>query len=528
MKVSEALSGEIVLDKLIDTLMHTAIEHAGAERGVLILARGDAYRIEAEATTGGDEVDVRLRQASVTGADLPVSVFRYVLRTKESVLLHDASGENPFSADDYIRKHHARSVLCLPILKQARLLGVLYLENKLTPHAFTPARMAILKLLASEAAISMENARLYRDLAEREARIRRLVDANIIGIFFWDLEGRILEANNAFLLMVGYDRDDLASGRVRWTDLTPTEWRDRDEQTSLPVLRATGRLQPYEKEFFRKDGGRVPVLIGAATFEEDAYQGVSFVLDLTERKNAAEAMREVQAELAHANRLATMGQLAASIAHEVNQPIGAARNNAHAALRFLARDPPELGEVSEALECVVTDTYRAGDIIGRIRDQVRRAPSRKESVDLNDAIGNVIALVRGELSKNGVTVHTQLAQGLPPVCADRVQLQQVMLNLILNGIEAMVGADAGLRTLVISTESSPSQGLLVTVADTGPGIAPEHRERIFESFYTTKSSGLGIGLSICRSIIDAHGGSLWAEARRPHGAALRFTLPALA
>ena len=210
-KVSEAVSGEIVLEKLIDTLMRTAIEHAGAERGLLILPRGDEYRIEAEATTRGNEVNVDLRQASVTAADLPESVFRYVLRTKESVLLHDASGQSPFSGDDYIREHHARSVLCLPILKQTRLLGMLYLENNLTPHAFTPARMAILKLLASEAAISMENARLYRDLAEREARIRRLVDANIIGIVICDFEGRILEANDAFLRMVGYDREDLVS-----------------------------------------------------------------------------------------------------------------------------------------------------------------------------------------------------------------------------------------------------------------------------------------------------------------------------
>jgi hypothetical protein len=222
-----------------------------------------------------------------------------------------------------------------------------------------------------------------------------------------------------------------------------------------------------------------------------------------------------------------MGQLAASIAHEVNQPIGAARNNANAALRFLERDPPELAEVSEALKCVVTDTYRAGDIIGRIRDQVRKVPPRKESVDLNDAIGNVIALVRGELSKNCVTVHTQLAEGLPPILGDRVQLQQVMLNLILNAIEAMASVDAKMRTLVICTESSPSQGLLVTVGDSGPGIAPEDRERVFESFYTTKASGVGIGLSLCRSIIDAHGGRLWADAHRPHGAAFRFTLPAL-
>ncbi|WP_321931985.1 trifunctional serine/threonine-protein kinase/ATP-binding protein/sensor histidine kinase [Paraburkholderia guartelaensis] len=526
-KVSEALSGEIVLENLIGTLARTAVEHAGAERGVLILPRGNRYWIEAEVTTSGDKVEVHLPQTNVTAADLPESVFRYVLRTKESVLLHDASGQNPFSDDNYIREHRARSVLCLPILKQTRLLGVLYLENNLTVGAFTPARMAVLKLLASEATISMENARLYCDLAEREGRIRRLVDANIIGIFFWDLNGRILEANSAFLRMLGYDRDDVSSGRIRLTDLTPPEWRDRDDQTFDPELKATGRVQPYEKEFFRKDGGRVPVLIGAATFEGDVHQGVAFVLDLTERKSAADAMREVQAELAHANRLATMGQLAASIAHEINQPIGAARNNAHAALRFLERDPPELAEVSEALECVVTDTYRAGDIISRIRDQVRKVPPRQESVDLNDAIGNVIALVRGELSKNCVTVQMQLAEGLPSVRGDRVQLQQVMLNLILNAIEAMAGVDAEARKLVICTESSPSQGLLVTVGDSGPGIAPEDRERVFESFYTTKAGGVGIGLAICRSIIDAHGGKLWADAHRPRGAAFKFTLPAL-
>ena len=175
-KVSEAVSGEIVLEKLIDTLMRTAIEHAGAERGLLILPRGEDYRIEAEATTSSDHVNVVLRQASVTAADLPSSVFQYVLRTKESVLLQDASGQNIFAADEYIREHHPRSVLCLPLLKQTRLLGVLYLENRLTPHAFTPARMAVLKLLASGAAMSMENTRLYSDLQEREARISALKD----------------------------------------------------------------------------------------------------------------------------------------------------------------------------------------------------------------------------------------------------------------------------------------------------------------------------------------------------------------
>jgi PAS domain S-box-containing protein len=519
-RLSEAVSGEIVFEKLINTLMSSAIEHAGASRGLLILLRGDKYQIEAEAIISSDKVKVVLKQTRVTAEDLPKSVFHYVVRTKESVLLHDASSQSSFSADGYIRDHRSRSVLCLPILKQARLIGVLYLENNLTSAAFTPPRMVVLTLLASQAAISIENASLYRELAEREARIRRLVDANIIGIFFWDVEDRIVEANDAFLRMVGLDRKNLVSSGVRWMDLTPTDWYERQ-----PQLKLRGSLQPFETELFREDGSHVPVLIGMSTFEQGGYQGVAFVLDLTERKRAADALRALQADLAHANRVATIGQLAGSIAHEVNQPIGAVRNNAHAALRFLSANPPKMPDVREALECVVGETYRASNIIGRIRDQIKKAPPRFESMDLSKAVEDVLALVRGELSKNGISVHVRTAVGPILVKGDRVQLQQVMLNLILNSIEAMTNVDVSERKLEITTESRRTDGLLVSVADSGPGIIASDLERIFESFYTTKAGGVGIGLSICRSIIDAHGGRLWAEAQQPRGAVFRFTVP---
>jgi C4-dicarboxylate-specific signal transduction histidine kinase len=307
--------------------------------------------------------------------------------------------------------------------------------------------------------------------------------------------------------------------------MTPPEWRERDEQQWVPEIKGTGTLQPFEKEFFRKDGSRVPVLIGAATFEDGGQQGVAFVIDLTERKGTADALRGLQMQLAHANRLATMGQLTASISHEVNQPIGATRNNAHAALRFLAQDPPNLVEVREAIECIVKETYRAGEILGGIRDQVKKAPPRMEGVDLNEAIEEVMALVRGELLKHHVSLQMRLADGLLPVHADRVQLQQVMLNLILNAIEAIISVDDEARELVISTESTPAEGVLVAVRDSGPGVAPENRERIFESFYTTKPDGVGIGLWVCRSIVDAHSGQLWVDAHESRGAVFRFTLP---
>ena len=407
-KVSQAVSGEIVLEKLIDTLMRTAIEHAGAERGVLILPRGAEQRIEAEARTSGDTVAVRLRDESVAATTLPESIVHYVVHTRESVILDDAASRNPFSADPHIRQHHARSILCLPLINQAKLIGVLYLENSLTPHVFTPARIAVLKLLASQAAISLENTRLYRDLEERERRYR-----------------------------------------------------------------------------------------------------------------------EVHTELAHANRVATMGQLSASIAHEVNQPITASVTNAQAALRWLRTQPPALEEVRQALGRIVRDGNRAGDVIGRVRTLIKKAPSRKDALDINEAILEVIALIRVEAGKSSVSVETQLAEGLPLIQGDRVQLQQVVLNLIVNAVEAMSDISDRRRELLISTATGGSDSVVVAVRDSGPGLAPASLERLFESFYTTKPGGLGMGLSICRSIIDSHGGRLWVTANVPQGAIFQFTLPAL-
>jgi PAS domain S-box-containing protein len=497
----------------------------------LILQRGAEPGIEAEATTSGDTVVVQLRDQLVTASVLPESVLHYVLRTRESVILDDAAAPSLFAADPYLHQRQARSILCLPLITQAKLVGVLYLENTLTPRAFAPAHSAVLKLLASQAAIALENAHLYRDLEQREAKIRRLVDANIIGIFVWDFEGRISEANETFLRMVGYDREDLVSGRVRWTDLTPPEWRDRSAR-AVEEVKMAGSLQPYEREYFRKDGSRVPVLIGSAAFDERRDEGVAFVLDLTERKRAeAEAReserryREMQMEVAHANRVATMGQLTASIAHEVNQPIAGAATNAEAALRWLGARPPDLEEVRQALDRIVKDTNRAGDVIGRIREIIKKAPSRKDRVDINEAIREMIELTRGEAAKNGASMRTALAEGLPLVEGDRVQLQQVVLNLILNAVQAMGAVAEGPRELFITTAQADPDGVLVAIKDSGPGLTPPSLEHLFAPFYTTKPGGLGMGLSISRSIVETHGGRLWATDNLPRGVIFHFTVP---
>ncbi|HEX4552620.1 MAG TPA: PAS domain S-box protein [Xanthobacteraceae bacterium] len=643
------------------------------------------------------------------------------------------------------------------------------------------------RLKAANIALRIENVerkQAEQALREREAKMRRLVDANIIGTFIWDVDGRILEANKAFIDIVGYDHEDLVAGRMRWTDLTPPEWRDRDTQL-LQEQKVTGALQPFEKEYFRKDGSRVPVLIGGATFEEGGTQGVALVIDLTERKRAEAALRDseealrrneawlteaqrlshtgtwvlnpttmqylywsdesyriwgfdplqglpsrdalwqrihdrdrvweevqealrqkkdysgelkivlpdgtvkylavtshhlfsangdlvevigtnvdvterkraeealrvserrsrsaidgiagllaimapdgevetvnrqcleyfgrplewlakwgtndavhpedlprvveifksatasgipyhieqrlrrfdgeyrwfdtrgvpvrddsgriarwyvlitdiedrtralarveqMQSDLAHMNRVSMMGELTASLSHEISQPFASARNNARAAQNFLDKQPPDLREAREALSGVVDDTDRAGDIIDRIRDHIKKAPPRKEQFDLNEAINEVIELGRSAIIKNGVSVQTRLSERLFPILGDRVQVQQVVLNLLLNAVEAMGSVEAKPRDLLISTEEDHT-GVLVAVRDSGPGIHPAHLERVFKSFYTTKPDGTGVGLSICRSIIAAHGGRLWAEANEPRGAVFRFTLPA--
>jgi PAS domain S-box-containing protein len=295
-KVSRAVAGEMVLEKLIDRIMRAAIEHAGAERGLLISSPGDELQIQAEATISGENVTVHMPSAGDPAAALPESVVRYVMRTQDNLILEDASSGNPFSADPYIVQHRARSVLCLPLINQAKFTGVLYLENNLTPHVFTPDRIAVLKVLASQAAVSLQNTRLYRDLENREGKIRRLIEANVVGIFMWNLQGAITEANEAFLRMVQYDREDLASGRICWTDLTPAEWCDRDDR-AIAELKVSGVFQPYEKEFFRKDSSRVPILLGGAVFEGTGNEGVAFILDLSDQKRAEAEIRALRDQL---------------------------------------------------------------------------------------------------------------------------------------------------------------------------------------------------------------------------------------
>ena len=455
-----------------------------------------------------------------------------VMKTRQPLLVPDAFRDERWQSNPDI-KLGMISYLGVPIVwPDGEVFGTLCVLDK-KPNEYSELYRKLLLQWRDVLQADLRSlATLHRKLEARETKIRRLVEVDIIGCFTWDLDGQIIEANNAFLHIVGYDREDLASGRLRWTDLTPAEWLDRDVRQFVPELKLSGKLQPFEKEYFRKDGTRVPVLIGIAAFDEECNQGVAFALDLTERKRAeAEAheserrYRELQMELAHANRVATMGQLSASIAHEINQPIAAVMANASAGLRWLGARPPELEQARQAFARIVRDGKRAGEVIARVRALVKKAPPRRDSSDINEAIREVISLTQAEMQRNRVGLQTGLADGLPLVPGDRVQLQQVIVNLIVNAVEAMSGAGNGPRELTIASGAVDSNDVFVEVQDTGPGLDPANLDRLFQSFYTTKPDGMGMGLAISRSIVEAHGGCLSAAPNKPRGAVFRLTLP---
>jgi PAS domain S-box-containing protein len=905
------------IQSVLDAVAENAAHLCKANNAEIFRLENNLLRLVA--SYGEIPVNIQAREGIPANRERVIGRAACDCRTVQVRNLAAEDREFPAGSSDAKREGH-RTTLATPLLHEGVPIGVI-LMRRWEIRPFSAKQIALLENFADHAVIAIENARLFeaekqhslalaranRDLAEREAKIRRLVDANIVGIFIWEIDDRIVEANDAFLLMIGYDRADLALGLVHRKGLTPPEWSDRDEQT-LRELKTQGTILPFEKEYSRKDGSRVPVLVGLSRFDEDGNEGVAFVIDLTERKQAEEAIREseyrarqiietvpsllwsagpdgepthvsqrlldysgmrfedfsqmgwkefvhpddfpetantffhaiqtgtsyqavnrlrradgeyrwhhtrgeplrdqdgriiqwyglsvdidelkntegrlrrsegylaetqrlsqtgtlvldatawqyiylseesyriwgldplqglpshetirqrfhpddrdrvwekvqealrdkkdysgefrivvpdgsvkylaitahhlfstngelieviatsvdvterkraevalreseakfrdyaetasdwlwevgpdykftlltenafgsdpadrigtvcwanaldletepekwrqiwatldsrkpfrdfvycamggdgspmyvkasakpvfdasgkfrgyrgtgtdvtammraqraeaslrtVEAELARVTRITTLGQLTASIAHEVNQPIAAARNNAIAARNFLSAEPPDLGEVREALDCIVGDADRAGQIIDRIRDHVKKAPPRRDRFDLNEAIDEVIVLARGTIINNGVSVDTRLAEGALHVDGDRVQLQQVVLNLIVNAVEAMGSVRDWPRELTISTQQTKAKGVLVAVRDSGPGIDPENIDRVFEAFYTTKFSGVGMGLSICRSIIDAHGGRLWAEAAEPHATIFRFTLP---
>jgi PAS domain S-box-containing protein len=547
-KALQTLSGEIDLEKLIDTLMRMVIEHAAAQRGLLILGQGEDQRIKAEATTNADSIIVDVRTAPVTGTALPESIVRYVNRTKENVILDDASMENRFSEDDYLRERHSKSVLCLPLVKQATLTGLLYLENSLTPRVFTSGRLAVLELLASQAAISLDNARLYSDLAQlnveltqensdrrraeealraSEQRLQDIIDNTSAVIFVKDLELRYLLVNREFERRHNVRREEIR-GKDDF-DIHPYGVAEEVRGNDAQVIRAGAPIH-FEEVVPSEQGNRCYICAKFPLRDRNGkpYAVCGIATDITEHKQAENALQQAQAEIARASRMTTIEQLAASIAHEVNQPLAAVVTSGNACLNWLATSPPNLRKAREAVERMVRDGNRASDVLKRVRALMRKAPLVKSPVNLNEVIQEVLTLLAGELRKQSVELSTELGLNLPAVIGDFVQLQQVLLNLVMNAIESMANTTRRPRAIHIQSrldDNAGRSGVLVAVRDSGVGLSPEEVVQVFEAFYSTKPEGMGMGLWICRSIIEVHGGQLTARPNEAGGATFQFVLP---
>jgi signal transduction histidine kinase len=406
-KALQAVSREIDLKKLIETLMANALEHAGAERGLLFLRRGAEHRIEAQAITRNNKIEVILAASFATPPEFPEPVLNYAIRTQESVILDDASVPNQFSDDAYVLARRLRSILCLPLVRQGESIGVLYLENNLAPRVFTQRRIAVLELLASQAAISLKNAQLYADLRQ--------------------------------------------------------EYSER---------------------------------------------------------------RRVEKELRQGSRAAMMGELTASLAHELNQPLGAILSNAQAVRRFLAAKKPDLAEVNAAVEEIIEDNSRAVEVIRNVRALFRHDDAQMSPVDLKQVFLDVGRILATEATLKNVTLRFNLPAALPIVNGNRTQLLQALMNLVLNAFDAVCEDGVELREVEIRA-SQPEPGQVhIAVSDSGKGIDPGIIPRLFDTFFTTKPGGMGMGLAIVRSIIETHGGRLWAATRnRDCGATLELELP---
>ena len=524
-KASQAISGEMILPELIEKLVRIAVEHAGAERGLLILLQGAEPRIEAEAMTGHGGIQVTVRQAAVAPSDLPRSALHYVIRTRERVLLDDASTDEVYSKDEYVRLRRSKSILCLPIVKQAKLVGALYFENSLTPCAFTPDRVTVLDLLASQAAISLENATLYNDLQRSQAFLTQAQRISQTGSFGWNVTSGEVYWSEELWNILEWDR---AAGAVLDAGFQRVHPADRDYfRQTLDHATAKKTDLDFEVRFVMTDGRvkHVHILGRALLSSSGNLDFVGAVRDVTERVRAEETLRQAQDDLVRINRVTTMGELAASLAHELSQPISGAMTNANTCLRKLGHTNPDLEGLRGVVTRIARDAQRASEIIGRIRSQFQRGALNREVVDVNEINRETVALLRDEAVRHDISVRMELAADLPKIVGDRVQLQQVAMNLITNSIEAMKDVD-GVREMIIKSQRADNGQILVSVTDTGMGFPAQMAEKIFDPFFTTKPRGTGMGLRISRSIIESHSGRLCAISGPGGGATFQVTLPA--
>ncbi len=538
LRASQAVSEEIVLETLIERLLHLALENVGADRGALLLLQDQKLEVIGTAETRTSGTVIQIAPFPSPLRPLPTALINRVARSRQSVILDDAQAPSD-AGSALCAAGDARSVLCLPLMKRGALIGVLYMENTLSPHVFSEERLSTLELIGAQAAISIENARLYEELHQDIARriaieedLRRsrtflaaAQQVSRVGSWYWDEGAHTVVWSDEQFRLLGYAPDQTpASFDAFWARVHPDDLED-----ARKILDAGFRTQVSCSAAFRVvlPDGQVRYMESLSTPvprpNNQLFDFVGTLMDVTERRQAEEGLKMAEAELARVSRLTTMGQLMASIAHEVNQPLAAIVTNASAGVRWLERSPPDIGEARVLMARIAEQGARAGDIIRGLRGLANKSGTERALFAFKDALDEVLVLTGAELRRHRVTLVVHLTPRHPVVLGDRVQIQQVLINLVMNAAEAMADRP-GTRLLSIMSDKVDDDRLHVEISDTGSGIRPEDADRIFDAFYTTKATGMGMGLSICRSIVEAHGGRLTAVARNV-GTVFSFSLP---
>ncbi|WP_158304126.1 trifunctional serine/threonine-protein kinase/ATP-binding protein/sensor histidine kinase [Azorhizobium caulinodans] len=535
---SRALSAEIVLPQLIERLLTLAMQHAGADRGLLTLVRDGRPYAAASAVSEAGGLHVWMSEVGLYQCPFPVSLVNVVLRTRTTLMLADVR-ETPEFGDDPFFAHAPRAVLALPLKKGGEVVGVLYLENAHLPDAFSASRQALLEVLGSQAAISLENARLYAELQtdiarrktiEQELRRSRAVLAAAqsmmqIGSWYWEAANRTILWSDELFRILGLDPlEHKPSFQLFWSRVHPED--KARLKAAIHAVRAS--VQSASVEFrivlpgveVRHIECIIPAMLSAAESRGDF---VGTVMDVTEKHRADERLRAAQAELERVAGLTTMGELVASVAHEISQPLAAIVANASAGIQWLKRSPPRADQAEQVLARIAAQGTKAGDVIRGLRSISAKSDAHMAPFDVPDAVDEAIALLADRLRKAQVLVRRTLSPSERIAHGDRALFQQVVINLAGNAIEAMRGS-SGARTLSITTRSQADAFMEIEVADTGEGIPPEQVARIFDPFFSTKPDGMGMGLAICRSVVEAHGGTLGVDTG-PTGTRFFFSFP---
>ncbi|SDK44038.1 trifunctional serine/threonine-protein kinase/ATP-binding protein/sensor histidine kinase [Pseudomonas indica] len=534
-RACQALSREIEPTALIETLLTNAVMHAGATYTALLLSNDGVLRVEATGQANGDDIAIHLQPSSNAADAIPLRLVFQVMHTRKAQVIDSTEALRRFDDDPYLAHVEDGSLMCLPLLKQNDIIGTLYLENSLTQGAFEPTRVDVLELLAAQAAISLSTARLYTDLlaenrrrCESEGTLRRTQALLAIG--------QEISRYGTFVWKYPSERSFWSSRLLGELDLpVPTDdtyLKDPavlvhadDRRRFVEYLKdATGRRESFRLEFrtLSLEGSPRYLELAGEPDGRDAFIGV--VSDITERRQTEIALRAARSTLDRTSQATMLGELAASIAHEINQPLAAILSNAGASVRWLERPQPEIGEAIDSVRDILSEAQRAAAIVRAMRDLARQAPPERQTIALDRVARHVLAITRADLDDKHVSVTLKTPHS-PLVHGDSIQLQQVMRNLIVNAVEAMQALPPGGRRLALEIQPVGGEWLVI-VEDSGPGVPPDKLDRIFQAFYSTKATGMGMGLAICTSIVSAHGGTLGISQGRKGENLFYFTLPA--